>query len=97
LPLNRLLIQVSKKAESQSCSIHTQLNMHVVKLLDLVALICDSPEQGLLRGQVGTIVENLAPGVFEVELSDDEGHAYAQLALKESQLLLHHFQPQRAA
>jgi len=68
-----------------------------VRLLDVVALTDDLPEKGLLRGQVGTVVENLAPGVFEVEFSDDEGRTYAQLALKESQLLLLHYQPQQAA
>lgn len=37
---------------------------------DVVALIDDVPEKGLQRGQVGTIVEMLAPDVFEVEFSD---------------------------
>lgn len=68
-----------------------------MELLDLVALTTDLPDRGLLRGQVGTIVEKLAPGVFEVEFSDDQGRAYAMLALKESQLLRLHFQPQQAA
>jgi len=40
---------------------------------------------------VGTIVEELDEGVFEVELSDDEGRTYAQLPLHGKQLLrLHH-------
>ena len=43
------------------------------KLLDVVALTEDLPRQRLRRGQVGTIVEELAPGVFEVELCDDQG------------------------
>ncbi len=68
-----------------------------MELLDLVALTTDLPDRGLLRGQVGTIVEKLAPGVFEVEFSDDQGRAYAMLTLKESQLLRLHFQPQQAA
>jgi hypothetical protein len=68
-----------------------------VQLLDVVAVIDELPERGLLRGQVGTVVENLAPGVFEVEFSDDDGHAYAQVALKDSQLLILLYQPQRAA
>jgi hypothetical protein len=42
-------------------------------------------------------VETLAPGVFEVEFSDDQGRTYAQLALKEDQLLVLHYQPQQAA
>ncbi len=70
---------------------------HEIRPLDVVALTVDVPDEGLVRGQVGTVVENLAPGVFEVEFSDDEGRTYAQLALKDDQLLLLHYQPQQAA
>ena len=63
------------------------------KLLDVVALLEELPEMSLVRGQVGTIVENLAPGVFEVEFSDDSGKTYASLSLRSSQLMvLHHNQ-----
>ncbi len=63
------------------------------KLLDVVALLEDLPKMSLVRGQVGTIVENLAPGVFEVEFSDDTGKMYASLSLRSNQLLvLHHSQ-----
>lgn len=63
------------------------------KLLDVVALLEDLPEMSLVRGQVGTMVENLAPGVFEVEFSDDSGKTYASLSLRSSQLMvLHHNQ-----
>jgi hypothetical protein len=56
-----------------------------------VAILQDVPERGLRRGQVGTVVESLAPGVFEVEFSDNEGRSYATLALRSDQLLiLHH-------
>lgn len=68
-----------------------------IQLLDVVALTADLPDERLLRGQVGTVVEALAPGVFEVEFSDDQRRAYAQLAIKESQLLVLHYQPQQAA
>ncbi len=68
-----------------------------IQLLDVVALTADLPDKGLLRGQVGTVVETLAPGVFEVEFSDDQGRAYAELALRENQLLVLHYQPQQAA
>jgi hypothetical protein len=64
-----------------------------IHLLDVVALTADRPDRGLVRGQVGTVVESLAPGVFEVEFSDDEGRTYAQLSLNESQLLVLHYQP----
>jgi hypothetical protein len=69
----------------------------IIHLLDVIALTTDLPERGLLRGQVGTIVENLAPGIFEVEFSDDQGRTYAQLAVREDQLMVLHYQPQQAA
>jgi hypothetical protein len=58
------------------------------ELLDVVALLEDLPSRDLVRGQVGTIVEDLAPGVFEVEFSDDSGRTYASLALRSDQLLV---------
>jgi hypothetical protein len=65
------------------------------RLLDVVALLTDVPEHGLLRGQVGTVVE-LLDGE-EVEFSDDEGKTYAGLALPSDQLLVLHHRPQQAA
>ncbi len=37
-----------------------------VNVLDVVALTEDLPERGLYPGQVGTVVESLAPDVSEV-------------------------------
>ena len=68
-----------------------------IKLLDVVALTEDLPKRGLSRGQVGTVVESLAPDVYEVEFSDDEGHTYALLALRANQLMLLHYRPVEAA
>ena len=45
--------------------------MRELELLPVVALLEDSKDHKLLRGQVGTIVERLGPGVHEVEFSDD--------------------------
>lgn len=64
-----------------------------INVLDVVALTEDLPDRGLYRGQVGTVVESLAPDVFEVEFSDNEGRAYASLALKAGQLLVLHHEP----
>lgn len=61
---------------------------HQIKLLDVVALVDDLPEQGLERGAVGTVVEFLAPDVFEVEFSDNGGQPYAMLPLRSGQLLV---------
>ena len=70
--------------------------MDTPRLLDVVALLSDVPTHGLLRGQVGTVVEIL-DGALEVELSDDEGKTYAELALEANQLLVLHHRLQRAA
>ncbi len=64
-----------------------------IHLLDVVALTEDIPDRGLRRGQVGTVVEMLAPGVFEVEFVDNDGRTYATVPLKTSQLLILHYQP----
>ncbi|MGB5771071.1 MAG: DUF4926 domain-containing protein, partial [Crocosphaera sp.] len=59
-----------------------------MKLLDIVALLENLPELNLYRGQVGTIVEEYEPGVFEVEFSDNTGKAYAIETLTETQLMV---------
>lgn len=63
-----------------------------MKLLDTVALLEDLPQRNLNRGEVGTIVEVLAPDVYEVEFCDDEGQTYAELALRSEQLIVLHNQ-----
>jgi hypothetical protein len=69
-----------------------------IGMLSVVALIEDLPEQGLVGGQVGTVVENWAPGVYEIEFCDDSGGAYAMVALKAEQLMrLHHAPAHQAA
>lgn len=64
-----------------------------MKLLDVVALTEDMPEKHLQRSQVGTIVEILASGVFEVEFCDLDGRTYATVAIPENKLLVLHHQP----
>lgn len=68
-----------------------------IKLLDVVALIEDLPEQGVYRGQVATVVELLAPNVFEVEFSDNSGCTYAMLTLKAEHLMVLHYEPIQVA
>ena len=67
--------------------------MNEIQLLDVVALIQDLPEHGLQRGQVGTVVELLAPDAFEVEFSNNDGQTYALLALHANQLMVLHHEP----
>ena len=64
--------------------------MGIIKLLDVVALTEDLPGHSLRRGQVGTVVELLKPGFFEVEFNDNEGRAYATLPLRSDQLMVLH-------
>ena len=63
-----------------------------IELLDTVALAEDLPDRELKQGEVGTVVEVLAPEMFEVEFSDDEGQTYAEFALRNDQLILLHNQ-----
>ena len=63
-----------------------------INLFDTVALLEDLPQRNLNRGEVGTIVELLAPDVYEVEFCDDEGQTYAELALRNEQLIVLHNQ-----
>ena len=66
-----------------------------IELLNVVALVVDRPQDGLVRGQVGTIVETLSTGVFEVEFSDDQGKTYAMVPLPVDQLIVLHTTPMR--
>lgn len=71
----------------------TDIDIHSV-----VALLEDLPEEDLVRGQVGTVIENWAPGVYEVEFADDNGKSCAMAALKAEQLMrLHHAPVHQAA
>jgi hypothetical protein len=68
-----------------------------IKVLNVVALTEDLPQHKLVRGQVGTVVESLADGCFEVEFSDDSGRAYALVALTPRQVMLLRYEPAHAA
>jgi hypothetical protein len=67
-----------------------------IHLLAVVALTVEHPEKQLVRGQVGTVVAQLAPDVYEIEFCDDAGRSYAQLALSGDELLVLHHQPAAA-
>lgn len=67
-----------------------------VKLLDVVALTCDLPEEGLRAGQKGTVVEAYNDGCFEVEFADDDGNTIALLPLDGAKLRLLARAPLRA-
>jgi hypothetical protein len=68
-----------------------------MKLLDVVALLQDLPELGLIHGQVGTIVEIYEPDVFEVEFIDSNGRTYDLETLSASVLMILHHQQRELA
>ena len=65
-------------------------------VLDVVALLADLPEQQLVRGQVGTVVEKLDDKTLLVEFSDDQGRAYAVAPCPRADLLVLHYVPEAA-
>ena len=67
--------------------------MNGIEMHSVVALVEDLTQEGLVRGQIGAVVENWAPGVYEVEFSDDNGRTYAMVALKAEQLMRLHHEP----
>lgn len=68
-----------------------------IRQYDVVTLVGDVPEHRLVRGQVGTIVEQYAPDAFEVEFADSMGRTYALTTLKAEHLLVLHYEPAYAA
>jgi len=64
-----------------------------LKLLDVVALLVDKPQDRLVTGQVGTVVELLAPDVYEVEFLDSKGCTIAVTELRRAELLLLQHEP----
>jgi len=65
--------------------------------LDVIALLDGKPDENLVSGQVGTIVEILAPNVFEVEFCDSEGRTVRFAELKRQDFLVLRHEPALAA
>jgi hypothetical protein len=65
-------------------------------LLGAVALLSDLPARGLVRGQVGAIVETLDEATVLVEFSDDQGRAYAIAPCPRDALLVLRTMPRAA-
>lgn len=66
-----------------------------MNLFDVVALLEDLPAHDLKRGQVGTVVEEWEPGVYEVEFADTDGATYALVALRAEQLMTLYWHPSK--
>ena len=69
------------------------MNHKQLKLLDVVAILEDMPKYGLRRGEVGTIVESLAPDVWLVEFSNNNGEEYAMASIKTEALIRLYYKP----
>jgi len=68
----------------------------IPSVLDVVALLTNLPDQGLARGQVGTVAEQLDDATWLVEFSDDRGVPYAIAHCPEADLLVLHYVPEAA-
>lgn len=70
---------------------------------DVVALLVDRPEEGLRRGDIGTVVHvfdatNKHPHGFVVEFVDESGNVQAQTDIVDPSLILKlRFRPAREA
>jgi hypothetical protein len=61
--------------------------MNTINELDAVALTCDLPAHGLVRGDVGTAVLVHGNGAaFEVEFVGYDGHTVALVTLERAQV-----------
>ena len=67
-----------------------------VKALDAVALLQDRPDLGLVRGQLGTAVEQLEDGVWEIEFDNGQGQAFKFARLRDADLLVLRTEPATA-
>ncbi len=68
-----------------------------IKLLDVVALLVDRPQEALAVGQVGTVVEIHPSGALEVEFLDSRGCTLAIIPVPKSAVLLLRHEPMAAA
>ncbi len=64
-----------------------------MQLYDVVALMVDLPDEGLKRGQVGTIVEMWDKDVYEVAFADMNGVTYAMVAIPAADLMTLYWHP----
>ncbi|MEK6780245.1 MAG: DUF4926 domain-containing protein [Bacteroidota bacterium] len=63
-----------------------------IKVLDVVALLHDQPDKKFMKGQVGTVVEQLDENVFEVEFVNTKGETIGLEEIHSDNLFLLHFE-----
>ncbi len=99
-PASKVLVGTDcSRINSQICtrSWYNSIMEKGFQLYDVVTLTEDLQQHGLVRGQVGTIVEQYSLDAFEVEFVDNSGHTYGLVTLNSRQLLVLHYEPARAA
>jgi Domain of unknown function (DUF4926) len=67
--------------------------MSKLEYRSVVALLQDLRDKGLVRGQIGTVVELYSPTVGEVEFCDQNGHTYALETLSSDLMIRLHDRP----
>jgi hypothetical protein len=67
--------------------------MAEIKQLNTVALLRDMPDYNLSKGQVGTVVEKLNKGIFEIEFTNSLGETILTTPLSARDLILLRFEP----
>jgi len=68
-----------------------------ISMYDVVAILTDLPQQGLVKGQVGTVVMELGPGHVEVEFVDVSGKTYGLEAIPIQHLMRLYYHRVQAA
>lgn len=58
-----------------------------IQLLDMVALAQDLPEHGLVRGEIGTVVECYPDDDYDVEFVARDGYTYALITVNSATLV----------
>lgn len=64
--------------------------MKRTNLFDVVELTVDLPDENLLHGARGTIVECYADGAYEVEFTDEDGQTLALCPVSSEQISIVH-------
>jgi len=66
-------------------------NVNLIKHLDVVALLKAIPDKNLIKGEVGTVVEQFDEDNFEVEFSNEKGQTTNSIVLNSKDLIVLHF------
>jgi len=84
-----------KGIETDNLLCETMMNekLKTIQELDVVALLHDFPNLGLVTGQVGAVVEMFDDERVEVEFVTPQGETFAQAVLRVQDLLVLHYSP----